>query len=417
MRQSQLFYKTEKVLPDKKETISHELLKKAGFINQLASGLYSLLPLGFLVHKKIENIIREEMKNIGAQEVFLPALQPKEIWEKTKRWNTIDPPLFKLKDRHQKEFALGSTHEEVISDLARLKIKSYRDLPAALFQIQTKFRNELRFSGGLLRAREFVMKDLYSFHRDKEDFEKYYKKAMGAYLKIFKRCGLKAIVTEASGQGFTKSVTHEFQILTPAGEDKIIFCKNCAFSQNQEIARKNEGEKCLNCNKGVLELKRGIEVGNIFPLEDKYSNDFDLYFVDKDNKKKPVIMGCYGIGLGRLMAAAVEINCDKKGIVWPKEIAPYSVHLLAIDLKDKKVFHQAESFYQSLQDAGMGVLYDDRPQASAGEKFFEADLIGIPKRIVISKKTLGENKIELKERKSNNLKMISQKQALRELKL
>jgi prolyl-tRNA synthetase len=416
MRQSKLFYKTQKTLSKKIEVTSHRLLTKAGFIDQLASGIYSLLPLGFLVHKKLETIIRQEMKKIDAQEVFLPALQPKSIWEKSGRWKTIDPPLFKLKDRHNKKFALGSTHEEVITQIVQKKVKSWRDLPIHLFQIQTKFRNELRFFGGLLRTREFVMKDLYSFHANQKDFESYYKKVIKSYFRIFKRCGLKPIIAEASGLGFTNKITHEFQVLTSAGEDTIIHCPKCNFAQNKEIAKVGEGEICPLCRKERLLSERGIEVGNIFPLGTKYSKDFEAFFIDKNGKKKPIIMGCYGIGLGRLMATIVEIHHDKNGIIWPREVAPYEVHLIPVEIKERTVRNVAEKIYQDLQKASIEVLYDDRKDTSIGEKFVEADLIGIPKRIVISKKTVKNNQVEMKEREKKELKFIKVKELVKILK-
>ncbi len=415
MRQSQLFYKAEKIVYQEKEALSFDFLTKGGFIDRLSSGIYSLLPLGLLVHKKIENIIRQEMVKIGAQEVFLPTLQPKEIWEATGRWSAIDPPLFKVEDRHKRKFALGSTHEEVITSLAKKKVISYRDLPFALFQIQTKFRNEMRFFGGLLRAREFVMKDLYSFHADEEDFRQYYQKTINAYFNIFKNCGLKILMAEASGQGFTESVTHEFQAITPSGEDRIIFCPSCDFAQNKEVAESKEGEKCSRCG-SFLREDRGVEVGNIFPLGDKYSKDFNLFFVDENNQKKMVIMGCYGIGLGRLMATAVEINHDKRGIIWPEKIAPYQVHLLAIENKDIEVEKLAEKTYENLQDCGIEVLYDDRKQASPGEKFSEADLMGIPTRILISKKLAALNSVELKKRNSERIEIVKSKSILSKIK-
>lgn len=416
MRQSKLFYKTKKTAPKEIEADSHKLLYRGDFIDQLASGIYTLMPLGFLVHKKIENIIREEMIKIGAQEVYMPVMHPRYIWEMSGRWNTIDPPLFKLKDRHKKEFALGPTHEEVITKIVQERVSSYRDLPLALFQIQVKFRNELRFTGGLLRTREFIMKDLYSFHTDEKDFEKFYKKVISAYFKIFRRCGLKPIIVEASGVGFTKSNTHEFQVLTPVGEDRIIYCPKCHFAQNKEIAKFKKGDKCPNCKKNTLEEQRGIEIGNIFPLGTKYSKSFNLFFVDKQGKKRLVVMGCYGIGLGRLMASIVEINHDSHGIIWPKEVAPFLVHLVPIEIKDKKVFQAAEKIYQDLQQEKIEVLYDDRKEILPGEKFVESDLLGIPLRLVISKKTLSKNQAELKQRKQNKPQLIKVKEIIKYIK-
>ncbi len=406
MRQSKLFCKTQKSISDEIEIISHRLLIKGGFIDQLASGIYSLLPLGFLVHKKIENIIREEMLKIEAQEVFLPALQPKYIWEKTGRWKSMGQILFKFKDRHRKEFVLGPTHEEVITQIVQKQVHSWRDLPVYLFQIQTKFRNELRFFGGLLRAREFVMKDLYSFHPDERDFEKYYKKVINAYLRIFKRCNLKVKIVEASAAGFTKGVSHEFQVLAPSGEDTIFFCSKCNFAQNKEIAKVKEGQVCPKCKKGRIIKERGIEVGNIFPLGTKYSKAFDAYYIDKKGAKKPIIMGCYGIGLGRLMATIVEVNHDETGIIWPKEVAPYQIHLIPVEMQDKRVWTTAEKIYQNLQKESLEVLYDDRDKESVGEKFVESDLLGIPLRLVVSKKTLARNQIEIKERGKKKVQLI-----------
>lgn len=406
MRQSKLFCKTQKSISDEIEIISHRLLIKGGFIDQLASGIYSLLPLGFLVHKKIENIIREEMLKIEAQEVFLPALQPKYIWEKTGRWKSMGQILFKFKDRHRKEFVLGPTHEEVITQIVQKQVHSWRDLPVYLFQIQTKFRNELRFFGGLLRAREFVMKDLYSFHPDEKDFEKYYKKVINAYLRIFKRCNLKVKIVEASAAGFTKGVSHEFQVLAPSGEDTIFFCSKCNFAQNKEIAKVKKGQVCPKCKKGRIIKEKGIEVGNIFPLGTKYSKAFDAYYIDKRGAKKPIIMGCYGIGLGRLMATIVEVNHDETGIIWPKEVAPYQIHLIPVEMQDKRVWTTAEKIYQNLQKESLEVLYDDRDKESVGEKFVESDLLGIPLRLVVSKKTLARNQIEIKERGKKKVQLI-----------
>jgi prolyl-tRNA synthetase len=404
MRQSQLFSKTLKNDPKEAEVDSHKLLLRGDFISQLASGIYSFLPLGCRVHKKIEEVVREEMDAIGGQEVFLPSLQPKEIWQKTDRWNHMDPPLFKIKDRHKKEFALGPTHEEAITDLLKNRVQSYKDLPVYLYQIQTKFRNEMRFTGGLLRAREFVMKDLYSFHSDKKDLDKFFNKVLSAYDKLFKRCGLKAIKSEASGGVFTKEKTYEFQVLSKIGEDRIIHCPECNWAANLEVAEVKAGEKCPKC-KSKLVKANSIEMGHTFRLGTKYSEALNLSFRDKKGEKKPVVMGCYGIGLGRLMAAIVEINNDDKGIIWPKEVAPFDVHLVQIE-NSTKVKKAAEKIYQELKNKDVGVLYDDRTDIAVGEKFAEADLIGIPIRIVVSEKTLKNNSVEVKERAKGRVKLI-----------
>lgn len=407
MLQSQLFCKTSKEAPKTAEVISHKLLLRGDFISQLASGIYSFLPLGDKTQKKIGEIIREEMNSIGCQEVFLPSLQPKELWQKTGRWDHMDPPLFKIKDRHEKEFALGPTHEEVITDLVKDRIQSYKDLPLALYQIQTKFRNEMRFTGGLLRTLEFIMKDLYSFHIDKEDLEKFFNKVLQAYDKIYKRCGLKAIKSEAAGGVFTKEKTYEFQVLSEQGEDRIIFCPKCRWATNLEVAQVKAGEKCSKCGAKLVK-KSSIEIGHTFKLGTKYSKAFNLYFRDKKGEKKEVIMGCYGIGVGRLMATIVEINHDEKGIIWPKEISPFQVHLIQIE-DTKKIREAAEKLYQDLQEAKLEVLYDDRIDKTTGEKFAESDLIGIPYRIVISERTLKQNCVEVKKRDAKGVELVKTK--------
>jgi len=414
MLQSKLFYKTLKKAPKTAEVVSHKLLLRGGFISQLSSGIYSFLPLGLMVQKNIETIIRQEMDSIGCQELLLPALQPKKLWIKSGRWNKMDPPLFRVKDRHKKEFALGPTHEEVITDLVKYCLSSYKNLPWALYQFQGKFRNEMRFTGGLLRTAEFIMKDLYSFHSDKKDFEKFFNKVLATYDKIYKRCGLKAVRSEASGGVFTKEKTYEFQVLSEIGEDKIIFCPKCGWAANLEVAGTERKRKCPKCG-GKLVQKKSIEVGHTFRLGTKYSKALDLYFTDEKMIKKPVIMGCYGIGLGRLMATIVEINSDEKGIVWPKEVAPFQLHLLRLG-NDKKIINTSEKLYKNLKMAGLETLYDDRSDKSAGEKFAEADLLGMPYRIVISKKTLKANSVEVKKRDGEKFELIKISRLLQFLK-
>jgi len=404
MRQSKLFLKTSKEAPKEAETISHKLLLRGFFIDQLTSGVWSFLPLGWRVHKKIENIIREELNKIGGQEISLPVLQPKNIWQESGRWETIDPPLFKLKDRHGKELALGPTHEEVITLLAKKFIQSYKDLPFALYQIQTKFRNEMRSSGGLLRTREFVMKDLYSFHTDKKDLDKFYQKVLNAYEIIYERCGFSAIALEADSGSIGGSESHEFLVNADSGEDKILICPMCAWKSKEETAPAvalpcrqagltREG-KCPECGK-ELAVRKGIEVGHIFKLGTKYSQPLDLTYLDKNGKKQLVEMGCYGIGVGRLMATIIEVYHDEAGIIWPENVAPFKYHLLVFDQDDKKIKDFAEKVYEKLVKNGQDVLYDDR-DVSPGIKLKDADLIGIPNRLVISHKTSG--KIEVKKR-------------------
>jgi prolyl-tRNA synthetase len=399
MLQSKLFYKTEKRAPKGADALSHALLIRAGFIDQLSAGVYSFLPLGFLVLKKIEEIIRGEMEAVGGQEILMPVLAPRENWEKTGRWKSFGE-LFKLIGQNKKEYVLNPTHEEVISPLAKKYILSYNDLPVYLFQIQTKFRNELRVKSGLLRTREFLMKDLYSFHSSEKDLDNYYERVSRAYENIFKRCGVKAFKVLASGGSFSK-YSHEFQVETEAGEDIVFVCKKCKTAINRELDLK----KCPECGNAYFDEKKAVEVGNIFKLGTKYSLPFELKFKDKDDKEKPVIMGCYGIGLGRLMAAVVEANNDKDGIVWPKEVSPFDIHLISLG-KNK----EAEKIYSDLQKKGLKVLYDDREGASAGEKFAESDLIGISKRIIVSEKTLSKNSVEVKERNKKESKLIKTKE-------
>ena len=402
MLQSQLFAKTKKTAPKEAEVISHKYLSRGEFIEQSFSGVYRFLPLGLTVLRKIEKIIREEMILLGANELYLPALQNKNLWIETNRWKTIDPPLFKLKDRHQKEIALGSTHEEEITDSFRRRIKSYQDLPLYLFQIQDKFRNEMRPSGGLLRTREFLMKDLYSFHIDEKDLLKFYDKVKKSYFRIFKKCGLSPICVEAASGTIGGNLSNEFMILSENGEDRILICKKCGFAANVEKTGKlNQCPKC----KGHLEKKNSIEVGHIFALGTKYSKIMNAEFNGKDGKTKPVVMGCYGIGLSRLMATIVEVHNDEKGIIWPKAIAPFQVHLIKIE-NTKKIKKVSEKLYQDLQKQGFEVLYDDREDVSAGEKFADCDLIGISQRIVISERTLAENCVEVKKRSEKRTKLI-----------
>ncbi len=382
-----------------------QLLTRAGFIQKLGAGIYSFLPLGFLVLKKIEKIIREEMNAIAGQELLMPALHPKEIWEESGRWQTADY-LYKFEDRQKKYFALGATHEEVITDIARKHISSYKDLPLALYQIQVKFRDELRAKSGLLRTKEFLMKDLYSFHATEKDRQRYYEIVKKAYLKIFRRCGLKAIVTEASGGIFSKEYSHEFQVLADSGEDTIYFCPNGDFSQNKELNGPKLGEKCPVCGK-ILKEAGAIEVGNIFTLGIKYSEPMKAEFLDEKGKKKPVIMSCYGIGPSRVMGTIVEIYHDDKGIIWPEEVSPFRIHLIRLASEgNKKIKDTADKIYQDLQKKGVEVLYDEREGKSAGEKFHDADLIGIPLRLVISEKTLKQNCVEVKKRDDKKIKLI-----------
>lgn len=407
MKQSELFTKTQKQIPKDEEAINAKLLIKAGFIDKTMAGVYSFLPLGLRVLKKIENIIRQEMIAIGGQEILMPSLQPKANWEKTGRWETYDS-LFKFTSFYTKtDYALGPTHEEIISPLLAKFVSSYKDLPKYIFQIQNKFRDEPRAKSGILRSREFFMKDLYSFHKNETDLDKYYEKAKKSYEKIFKILGLEKLtyLTFASGGTFSK-YSHEFQTLTPAGEDTIYICDKCKIAVNEEII--NEQNTCPVCDNKNLRKEKSIEVGNIFKLKIKYSQPFGLNYKDEKGENHDAIMGCYGIGLNRLMGTIVEVSHDEKGIIWPESAAPFAAHLLLIS-DDKKA--ASDKVYQSLQKAGVEVLYDERKNISAGEKFADADLIGIPRRLVIGKKT--GNKIEIKKRNETKTRLISEKELIK----
>ena len=422
MLQSKLFYKTVREKSAEIESISSDLLARAGFIDQLMAGVYTFMPLGHKVLKNIENIIRRNMVEADGQEILMPVLQPKENWMKTGRWNNLDI-LFKIKGSGDKEYAMGPTHEEIVSPLAKKNVMSYRDLPFSIFQIQTKFRDELR-AKGILRTREFLMKDLYSFHTTQEDQEKYYDKMIKVYFNIFKELGIgkDTYITFASGGSFAK-YSHEFQMVTEAGEDTIYICSKCKTAINKEI--KAETPVCPSCSSDNFEEKKAVEVGNIFHLGTKFSLPFDLKYKDKDGTEKPVIMGCYGIGLSRAMGAVVEAHHDERGIIWPKSIAPFLVHLISIG-ESAKVKKMAEKIYNDLsrgagsrvagQKQGVEVLYDDRDDKSAGEKFAEADMMGIPYRIVVSEKTLAKNSVELKERSKKEFKLVKIKQLAKLLK-
>jgi len=415
MLQSQLFTKTKKEAPKEEEAINAQLLIRAGFVDKLMAGVYTFLPLGMRVMKKIENIIREEMNAIGGQEIFMPALQPKENWMTTGRWDSMDD-LYKLKDKSDKEFALGPTHEEVITPLVKKFVDSYKDLPFYAYQFQDKFRMELRSKSGVLRGREFMMKDLYSFHADEKDLDNYYEKATKAYENIFSRVGLgkKTHITFASGGSFSK-YSHEFQTLSEAGEDIIYVCQKCGQAINKEIF--GEVKVCPNCGEENFKEEKAIEVGNIFKLGTRYSTPFELKYKDEKGEEKDVVMGCYGIGLGRLMGTVVEISHDEKGIIWPEAVAPFKVHLICLGEKNKakcdKLYKSLSTYSRSTegrQKAGVEVLYDDREEASAGEKFADADLIGIPYRLVVSEKT--GDKIEVKRRNESKAKLVDEKELL-----
>lgn len=394
MYQSDLISKTRKQISQNEESLNAQILIKAGFIEQIMAGVYAYLPLGLKVIQNIEVIVREELDKIEAQELLLPALQPKSYWEKTGRWDTLDV-LYRFTSYYTStELALGSTHEEIITPIAKNFIQSYQDLPLAAYQIQTKFRDEKRAKSGILRGREFIMKDLYSFHSSVSDLDRYYELVTQAYINIYKRLGIGDITlkTYASGGTFSK-YSHEFQTISDIGEDTIFVCEKCNIAINQEIIA--DQNHCPECNNTNLIQKQAIEVGNIFKLQTKYSEAFDLNFMNEKGESQLVIMGCYGIGISRLMGTLVEVFAkDESKMHWPAEISPFNIHLIALNTDSTEVLQKAEELYHHLQKQGKSVLFDNRNERP-GIKFAEADLIGIPKRIILSTKTLAQNGVEI----------------------
>ena len=560
MRMSRLFDKTLRQDPAEAETASHRLLLKAGLIYQVASGVYAYLPLAHRALRKIETIIRQEMDAIGGQELRMPALQPQELWQETGRDAALGEILFRLADRRQRPLVIAPTHEEVITLLVRNHVQSYRDLPLTLYQIQTKFRDELRPRSGLIRVREFDMKDAYTFDADEDGLDTNYRLMLQAYSNIFSRCGLPFLVVEADSGAIGGKESHEFILPTPVGEDTVVSCDTCGYAANAERAtsRKPSQEpeplqpleevhtpgiktiqeladflgiphaktlkavfytcdgqvvfvtirgdlevnevklkNYLSCSElrlatddevqavglvagsaspigleGVravaddsiylgnnfvvgankadhhlrnanpsrdfhptevidialatadhdcprcgtpLKSTRGIEVGHVFKLGTFYSETLGASYLDREGHQQPIIMGCYGIGVGRLLAAAIEQNHDDKGIIWPIPIAPYQVHLLALNLDDPSVAMEAEDLYHTLSDAGLEVLYDDRPE-SPGVKFNDADLLGFPVRVLISPRTLRDREAELKRRTDEDAIRVPLTEAVEQVK-
>ena len=550
MRLSNLFGKTLRQTPSEAENVSHQLLLKAGMIHQLASGIYSYLPLGWRALRKVENIIREEMDTIGGQELMMPVLQPMEIWTETERDLAFGKGLFTLSDRRDRKLVLAPTHEEVITELVRRNVQSYRDLPLLLYQIQTKFRDEPRPRGGLLRVREFGMKDLYSFDADAEALDDTYHKVIQAYNKVYERCGLPSLVVEADSGAIGGKESHEFMVITESGEDQVLYCSKCNYSANVEraesvkppgekeeplpveevatpgmktieevtgflgipkqktikavfyvadgemvfvairgdlevneiklknalqchelrlatdeeaaaaglvagsaslagvtgvksvadpsitlganfvagankpdthlknvnyprdfevdlmtdIATAQAGEGCPRCDSKLLST-RGIEVGHVFKLGTFFSEKLGANYVDQSGVERPIHMGCYGIGIGRLLAAAIEQNHDEKGIIWPIPIAPYHVHLCPLSTDNEQVVSAAEKLYLQLKEMGLEVLYDDRIE-SPGVKLNDADLLGMPLRLILSTRTVNSGSVEVKGRKEKEAALV-----------
>ncbi|MDD4785000.1 MAG: His/Gly/Thr/Pro-type tRNA ligase C-terminal domain-containing protein [Candidatus Shapirobacteria bacterium] len=404
MRYSQLFGKTSKTVPSDADSVNAKLLTQAGFVQKEISGVYNYLPLGLRVLTNIQNIVREEMNKIDGQEILMPAMTSEEGWVTTGR-NTMDV-LFHLKGQGDSNLVLNPTHEEVVTPLAQKYLFSYRDLPVAIYQIQNKFRNEVRAKSGLLRGREFNMKDLYSFHTDETDLNRYYEIVKKAYFEIYKRIGLGdiTVLTFASGGAFSQ-FSHEFQTLNDNGEDTIYLCPKCKVAVNKEII--DSQKTCPECGNDKLEAVKATEVGNIFKLRTKFSEAFKFVYSDAQGKEKIVEMGCYGFGPSRTMGTIVEVCHDNKGIIWPSSIAPYQVHLIGLDLFDDKIKSQAEKLYQDLLNKNIEALFDDRLDITAGTKFADADLIGNPIRLVISKRSLEKGGVELKNRNEESSEIFS----------
>ncbi len=378
-------------------THGHKIAVKGGYIYQTFQGGYTLTPLGWSVVRKIENIIREEMNAIDGQEILMPVVCSADLWQETGRYDSMDN-IAKFKGRSGADYVICPTHEEVVTDYARSVIKSYRQMPCMLYQIQTKFRNELRVRAGLIRTREFIMKDAYSFHETQEDLDKYYKRCFDAYYKLFRRCGLKNFTDVLAQSGdMGGKYTHEFQLITDMGEDTLYVC-DCGFRANKETAE-NDSAVCPKCGK-QMEKKRGIEIGQVFQLGKKYTEAMHMTYTAADGSEKTPIMGCYGIGVTRVMAAIIEESADDNGPVWNMETAPFEVEIIGLADKENKTLPLAEKIYNDLKAQHTEVLLDNR-DCRAGEKFADADLIAAPIRLIISEKNLAQNKIEVKYRVNN----------------
>ena len=557
MRYSEMFLPTVREVPSDAEVASHQLMLRAGLIRKLTSGVYSYLPLGYRVIRKFEQIVRDEMNRAGAQEIFMPTVQPAELWQESGRWTHYGKELLRFRDRNDRECCLGPTHEEVVTDLVRNEVKSYRQLPVNLYQIQTKFRDALRPRFGVIRGREFGMKDAYSFDTDEEGAEISYRKMFDAYNRIFTRCGLRFRSVDADSGSIGGSFSHEFLVTADSGEDAMVYCANCEYAANlekaevprpdaktvdkkeslpleevhtpdvrtieevcaflnvtpqdvvktlifsadgkavailirgdeevNEIKVKNylgcdelelsmddmirevtnsprgfagaigikcriladyslmnmenvvmgankedyhiknvnigrdfkvndfvdlravkEDDVCPRC-RGAIRFARGIEVGHVFKLGIKYSKAMGAHYLDKNGQEQIIVMGCYGIGIGRTVAACIEQNYDNQGIIWPMPLAPYQVIITPVNVKDEVLFRTSEDLYQKLSSAGLDVLLDDRDER-AGVKFMDADLIGIPLRVTIGPKRLAEGKVEVRFRRSGEVKILSQKE-------
>ena len=395
MKLSNYPLRTLKDAPSDAELISHQLMLRSGLIKKLASGIFTWMPFGLKVLRKIEQTVRNEMDESGALEVLMPTIQPSELWQETQRWADYGNLLLQIHDRHDRLFCYGPTHEEVITDILRKSIKSYKQLPANFYQIQTKFRDEIRPRFGVMRAREFLMKDAYSFHLNQESLEEEYEKMSQTYESIFRKLELNFRKVKATSGEIGGSISHEFHVIAESGEDEIAFCDGENFAANVETL---DGKNAPNG--GELTYARGIEVGHIFQLGDKYSQSMKLEVLDSNGKNVSPYMGCYGIGISRIVAAAIEQNHDDKGIIWPKAISPFAISIIVLnDKNDSTVMDHAIKIYQELRADGIEVMIDDRDER-AGVKFADADLMGIPTNVIVGKRGIEQNKLEITSRRT-----------------
>jgi prolyl-tRNA synthetase len=401
MKYSQSFIVTRRDAPADAEIISHQLMIRAGMIRKIAAGMYAMLPLGLRVLQKVENVIRDEMNRSGAQELSLPIALPRELMDQTGRWDLFGGEMFRLKDRHERDFYLGPTHEEPICSLVADELRSYKQLPWNLYQITPKFRDEIRPRFGVMRGRSFLMKDSYSFDLDEAAAKKTYQTMFETYQRIFSRCGLNFRPVEAMTGVIGGSLSHEFQVLAESGEDEILACSECDYALSREKAEEldvTDKSPCSLCQ-APLKIFRGIEVGHVFYLGQKYSDPMNVHYLDASGKEATAVMGCYGIGVDRTMAAAIEQHHDDDGIIWPTNIAPFAVEMLSLKIDDSQVAEVSEKLYGSWTSQGHAVLWDERSE-SAGVKFKDADLIGIPLQVIIGSRGLQEGCVELKDRRT-----------------
>ena len=422
MKTSNLLLATQRETPSDAETISHQLMIKAGLIRKVASGIYNWLPQGFKVLKKVENIVRKEMDKSGALEILMPMVQPGELWKESGRWQQYGKELLIFEDRHEREFCLGPTHEEIITDICRNDLRSHKQLPIIFYQIQNKFRDEIRPRFGVMRSREFLMKDAYSFDLSEEGMDKSYKKMREAYTNIFDSLGLEYRIVKADSGAIGGSESEEFHVLADSGEDLLAFSDKSDYAINAELLIKAQSDQNAENLEGQpspdgkenLKLKRGIEVWHIFKIGTKYSKSMKLKLQGEKGNIYPE-MGCYGIGISRIVAAAIEQNNDEKGIIWPKQISPYQIALIEINPKKEPNLNlMCQKLYESLKKNGQDVLWDDREQ-NPGVKFTDMELLGIPQMIIIGEKSFKENKVEFKKRDEEKTTLLRLQEVLTRL--